>query len=419
MRGRIFYGWWILAASVVIELFGLGFGIFAVATVYPYIVEEFPDWSRTIVTLPTSVIILTVGAMGPLTGAFVDRFPIRRLFIAGILVQSAALYYFSLVDTPAEYIFASFLIGLGLSGVTVLPNQVLISRWFASRIGLVNGILLGATATGAAISPALVTRIIEASGWREAFEWMALLVLVPPMLVTLLIVRDRPESVGLRPYGEDAADASQGAEAGLDTRQTVRTGVFWAFAGVVLLGGMPCYSHNKHILLFLKELGFDPIAAADHKSFLFLVAAVGRVVFGWLADRMDKRNLLLASLLLIAFGYPLLLWVPEHHELLLISLFLFGAGYGGLLPAIPILSVHYFGRRSLGTILGLYKIVYDIAAAGAPLFTSWLYDLYGNYTVSNRWLSGFAWVAVVIGVLFLPRQSLFRATAGVPAERAA
>src|SRR5262245_22366594 len=93
---RIFYGWWILAASVVIELFGLGFGIFAITTVYPYIVDEFPEWSRWIVFLPTSVIILTVGVMGPLTGAFIDRYPIRWLFVSGILIQSAGLYAFSL-----------------------------------------------------------------------------------------------------------------------------------------------------------------------------------------------------------------------------------------------------------------------------------------------------------------------------------
>src|SRR5580765_79578 len=109
---RMFYGWYVLAASVVIELFGLGFGIFAITTVYPYIIDEFPDWSRSIVFLPTSVIILTVGAMGPVTGAFIDRYPIRRLFVLGILVQSAGLYAFSLVHTPVAYVAASFLVGL-------------------------------------------------------------------------------------------------------------------------------------------------------------------------------------------------------------------------------------------------------------------------------------------------------------------
>jgi MFS family permease len=167
---------------------------------------------------------------------------------------------------------------------------------------------------------------------------------------------------------------------------------------------MPCYSFNKHILVFLKELGFDPITAADHKSFFFLVSACARLLFGWLADRADRRNLLLLQILLIATGYPVLFLVPDHPEVLLPALLLFGTGYGGLLPSIPILTVHYFGRRHLGTILGAYKISYDLAAAGAPLFTAVLYDHYGSYGVAQAWLTASAWIAVALVALGLPRE---------------
>src|SRR5215470_4290914 len=194
---RVFYGWWILAASVVIELFGLGFGIFAITTVYPYVIETFPDWDRTTVFLPTTIIITTAAVMAPVTGVIIDRYPIRRLFVAGIVLQSAGLYGFSRVTTPVEYALASFVVGLGLSGVTILPNQVLVSRWFHDRVGFVNGVILGATAMGAAVSPPLITRLIEASDWRTGFTWIATLALVPPLLVVLTLVRDRPADLGL------------------------------------------------------------------------------------------------------------------------------------------------------------------------------------------------------------------------------
>src|SRR5215470_7086439 len=315
---KIFYGWYILAACVVIELFGLGFGVFAITTVYPYIIDTFPDWSRTTVFAPTSIIIATVGAMGPITGILIDRYPIRYIFVAGIFVQSIALYLFSAVQTPFQYLAVSLFVGLGMSSVTILPNQVLVSRWFRERVGLVNGIVLAATALGAAIAPALITRVIEATGtWRTAFAWMSLLAFGPPLLVVLTIIRDRPESIGLEAHGGLAVAAAVERRADLGLASAARLSTFWIFGAAVFLGGMPCYSFNKHILVFLKELGYPPVQAADYKSLFFFVSACSRVSFGWLCDHFDKRDMVLIHFILIAAGYPLLLLVPEHRQLLL------------------------------------------------------------------------------------------------------
>jgi len=397
---RPHHAWYILAASVVIELFGLGFGVFALTTVYPYIIETFPDWSRKIVFAPTSIVIITTAAMAPLTGFFLDRHPIRVLFVAGIVTQTVALLLFSRVTTQAGYLLVAVLLGLGLSGVTILPNQVLVSRWFHSRVGLVNGIVLAATALGGAVAPALVTRLIEATDWRTAFQLVAGLAFLPPLLVVLFVVRDRPAALGLTPYGVRPGAAPAG---GRTLREAVRSSNFWALGAAMFLGGMPCYSYNKHILVSLREIGYGAIEAADLKSLFFVVSACSRLSFGWLCDRFDRRRMLVGHLACIACGYPLLLLVPEHRALLVPCLLLVGVGYGGLLPSIPILSVHYFGRAHLGKILGVYKIPYDIAAAGAPLFTAWLYDLYGSYAVAERWNSGFAWLGLAVALLALER----------------
>jgi len=411
-RPKIFYGWFVLAASVVIELFGLGFGVFAITTVYPYIIDTFPQWSRTTVFLPTSIIIATVGAMGPLTGILIDRYPIRYVFVAGIIVQSVALYMFSKVQTPAQYLTVSLFIGLGMSSVTILPNQVLVSRWFHERVGLVNGIVLAATALGAAIAPPLITRGIEASNWRTAFTWMGVIAFGPPMLVVLALIRDRPESMGLKAYGAERA-AAAARDADWTLPQAMRSSTFWFFGAAVFFGGMPCYSYNKHILVYLKELGYAPVQAADYKGFFFLVSACARVSFGWLCDRFDRRTMVLIHLVLIASGYPLLLVVPTHRELLVPCLFIVGVGYGGLLPSMAIMSVGYFGRTHLGKILGVYKIAYDTAAATAPLFTAYLFDLYGSYAVPDAWNTLFAWIGVSLVFFGLGRDVAPRATGAV------
>ncbi len=413
-REKIFYGWYVLGACVVIELFGLGFGIFAITTVYPYIIDTFPSWSRTTVFAPTSVVILVVALMSPLIGTLVDRYPIRLIFCVGIVVQSVALYLFSMVQTPTQYLSVSALLGCGMSAVTILPNQVLVSRWFHERVGLVNGIVLAATALGAAIAPATITRVIEVSNWRTAFAWMSLVAFGPPMFVVLTIVRDSPASMGLRAHGAVSDTVARVVRAGDYTlAEALREPTFWIFGAAVFLGGMPCYSYNKHILVQLKELGYAPIQAADYKSLFFLVSACSRVSFGWLCDRFDKRNMVLIHFALIALGYPLLLFVPQHRELLIPCLVTIGIGYGGLLPSMPILAVHYFGRTHLGMVLGVYKVWYDIAAATAPLFTAYLYDLYGGYAVPDMWNTLFAWVGVSLIFFGLKSALAPRAPASV------
>src|SRR5258706_15592509 len=105
------------------------------------------------------------------------------------------------------------------------------------------------------------------------------------------------------------------------------------------LGGIPCYSFNKPILVFLQEAGFAPVAAADMKGFFFFVSGCSRLSFGWLCDRLDRRRLTLAHLACIAVGYPILLAVPAHPGLLIPCLLGVGIGYGGLPAPLPILPV--------------------------------------------------------------------------------
>ncbi|MFN8642387.1 MAG: MFS transporter [Candidatus Binatia bacterium] len=418
-RPRAFYGWYVLAASVVIELFGLGFGIFAITTVYPYIIDTFPDWSRSTVFLPTSLIILIVGLMSPVMGWLLDRYPIRWIFVIGIAIQGIALVLFSRVQTPAQYIGSSLLLGFGMSGVTILPNQVLVSRWFHARVGLVNGIVLAATALGAALAPALITRMIEALDWRTAFMLMAGIASLPPLLAVLLVVRDRPEEMGLRPYGTDLAPtASIAPLEGRSLREAFRLPAFWMFAGAIFLGGMPCYSFNKHILVFLKELGYDPVTAADHKSFFFFVSACARLLFGWLADRDGNRATCCCCRSCSSPAATRILFlVPGHPQSP-------PAGAAALRrrlrrppaldpdPLRPLLRPPPPGQHPRR----LPSRLLTCASRRAPLFTAALYDHFGSYTVAQVCLTA-AWIAAGMVAFGMPHALPVGATAA-SADRA-
>jgi MFS family permease len=375
---RVHYGWWIVLAAVTIEFFGLGFGIFALTASYPYLIQAF-GWSRTAVVGSMTIVVITVAVLGPAVGSFLDRHSIRGLFIAGSLVQACALCWLATIGSLWTYYAASALLGIGMSGVTVLPNQILVTRWFRARLGLVNGLVTAGTMLGGAASPSLVTLLAESWGWRAGFLVMAALVGTIPPLVVWFLVRDRPADLGLAPYGGAALESTSSTKDGLGA--AIRQPTLWLIGVAFFLASWPCYAATKHIILYLRDLGVAPVPAAATLSEMLLVSTAGRLLFGVLWDAAPPRAILLLDCVLLAGGAILLL-VADNPVVRTIYPFVFGLGYGGLMPLIPLTVVAYFGRRTMGAVLGFCKLFYDAAAATAPLLTAYLYDRSGSYGVA-------------------------------------
>jgi MFS family permease len=383
---------------VAIEFFGLGFGIFALTASYPYLIQEF-GWSRTAVVASMTFVVTTVAVLGPVTGMLLDRYPIRRLFVVGSLVQAAGLVAFATVRTLPAYYAASVLLGVGMSGVTVLPNQVLVARWFRTRLGLVNGLITAGTVLGGSASPLLVTVLAERIGWRAGFCVLAALVGTVPPLVVWLLVRERPADLGLAPYGDAVVEpAATGTRAALGA--ALRQPVLWLLAAALFCASWPCYAATKHVILFLREMGVAPLPAAATLSWMLLAATVGRLVFGILWDHLPPRVVLVIDYVLLVAGAFLLLAARDPRARA-VYVVLFGLGYGGLMPLVPLTVVAYFGRRGMGAVLGCFKLFYDGAAALAPLATAWLYDRQGSYQTAftvNALLPCVALVLVLLAV---------------------
>ena len=397
-RPRVHYAWWIVTASLVIEFFGLGFGIFALTASYPYLIQTF-GWSRTATLASMTFVVSTVALCGPVVGALLDRWSIRPLFVAGSMIQALALVLLSRIETLPQFYAASVLLGIGMSGVTVLPNQVLVSRWFHARLGLVNGMITAGTMLGGSASPVLLTWISERANWRAAFLVMAALAGTMPPLVTWLLVRDRPSDLGLAPYGGEALEPARPRLAGA-LGEAARSPTLWILAVALFCGSWPCYAATKHIILYLRELNVEPLAAAGTLSSMLLASTVGRLLFGTLWDYVPARAILIVDYVLLAAG-SLLLLAASDPAVRSVYVVVFGLAYGGLMPLVPLTVVAYFGRARMGAILGCFKLFYDGASATAPLLTAYLYDRLGSYTVPFELNAVLPCLALVLVVLLV------------------
>ncbi|MFC1902180.1 MFS transporter [Chloroflexota bacterium] len=136
---------------------------------------------------------------------------------------------------------------------------------------------------------------------------------------------------------------------------------------------------------YLSTIDIDRQTASLVASAVPLVSICGRLSFGWLGDRYDKRWVTAAGYAIMCISGLLFSYITDIGTWVLVPfLILFGIGYGGPVPMLPALLREYFGRVRLGTIIGL---VWGFAAVGSvagPPLTGWVYDTFGSY--QGAWL---------------------------------
>ena len=205
------------------------------------------------------------------------------------------------------------------------------------------------------------------------------LLLVP----VALLMRDRPQDLGLRPVGDDGASlqATEAAQPGTPLLVAVRTRDFWLLAGSFFICG---YTSNgligTHLLPHALEHGFSETAAAGAIGLMGMMNVVGTLASGWLTDRFDNRKLLAAYYGFRALSIAALPFVAGMRGLLLFAI-LYGLDWIATVPPTVNLTAQRFGKASLGTIFGWIFCAHMFGAALAAYAGGYFHDLWGDYTL--------------------------------------
>jgi MFS family permease len=384
----LFYGWWVAGASFTILLVTVGIGLYG-PPVFLVPLQEHFGWSRAAIAGGSAVAGLTAGLVAPLVGILIDRYGSRRVMVVGALVMGSAFCLLSAVQSLWQLYALNVIAAVGISCVAWIPNQTLISNWFTRKRGLAMGITNSGIGFGGLAMPILAGFLIGDFGWRVAFMVLGSVVLVVVVTVTVLVVRSKPEDMGLLPDGEPMAPEPPGgapsegieegsAVAGLTLQQAFRTGAFWMLSLTHVLWTFGSMSAIGHFPAFLRDLGFDDKRAAAYLGFAIGFSVAGRLSLGPLADRVAKRRLMSLALLVHALAM-LCLFPVDSPTSLLGFVILFGMGLGGAAVLVPLLIGEFFGLRTFGGILGVVTISATLGAAVGPVVTGRIFDVTGSY----------------------------------------
>jgi sugar phosphate permease len=387
-----------VALTSFVALFSIvGLALYGLPFYYDFMVRDF-GWSRMQVTSGNALSKFLIGPIfGFMAGWIVDRFGPRRLMMAGIVMAGAALI--GLAHMTSLWMFYAFymLNALGYVCGGPLPNQVLLSRWFDTNRGKAMGFAYLGIGLGGYLVLILSPRLVNAFGWRGALQVLGILI-VALALPLAWFVRDEPDGMAAPDRAADAAPRQPAV--GMGT--IVRNPAFYLLAigsmcSIGAVGGT-----NQHLKLFLSlDLQFSQTAAASIASTVLACSIAGRLLMGWLADRMPRKHVMLLIYVLIAGSIPLLFFAESKAALYAFAV-IFGLGLGGEYMIIPLMAAELFGVRVLGRLLGVILTADGVAEATFPLLVGRLHDTTGSYRTGFVVLIALA-LAGTLAIAFLPR----------------
>ena len=398
----MFYGWYVVGACCFIMMYGSGAISLGFTAIFEPLVDEF-GWSHTQISFAASLRGLERGLFAPVAGVLSERWGPNFVVFGGLLLCSIGLILLSTVTSITMFYISFIIIGIGITAIATPLMMVFVLSWFPNKGGLAMGIAASGVALGGLLVP-IITYLIDLYGWRHAILIMGLGMLVLPLPLSLLLrknsgnfgnVNSNQESLLSFDYGHSSLVKSK--EISFGAKDSLTNFSFWIITSAFFCQSLVLSGVLTHIMPYLSSIGIDRTSSGLVAGALPLSTVLGRVGFGWLMDRVEKRKLVAISFALNSLGVLILAIIsPGQNLLIILFIILFGVGWGGSVVMFAGLMNSYFGIKRLGTIIGFAGVFIMIGyIIGAPL-TGWIFDRWGYYQPS--W---FALAAIVgFGTLF-------------------
>jgi MFS family permease len=421
MRLPFFYGWIIIAVTFVTMAIGVNART-AFSLLFPPILGEF-GWDRGVTAGAFSFGFVISAIASPLIGRLMDRLGPRSVMELGVVLMASGLLLAPLTKEPWHlYLTIGVLVGAGSICLGYTGQSLYLPNWFHRSRGLAIGLAFAGVGVGSVTLLPWVQLLIDASGWRAACTAIGLLVLIVLVPINLLL-RKRPEDLGLLPDGDAAPSASaekprsnvvDPAWAGTDwtLARAMRTARFWWIAIGYFAGLYIWYAVQVHQTKYLLDIGFSPAVAVWSLGAVSTLGIPGQIWLGHLSDRIGREWVWAIGCAGFAICFAALIALSRVHSLTLIYLMVFtqGALGYGLTSVMGAIVVEIFQGRHYGSIFGTIQVSALAGGAVGPLVTGVLHDLTGSY--SQAFLIAIAMCALSALAIWRASPRKIRAVAG-------
>lgn len=424
MRLPFFYGWVIVAVTFIT----MGIGVNArtsFSLLFAPIVDEF-GWPRGVIAGAFSFGFIISAFMGPVVGRMMDKQGPRVVMELGVVLMAAGLLLSPLITEPWHlYLTIGVLVGTGSCCLGYSGQSLFLPNWFVRRRGLAVGIAFAGVGIGSIVLLPWMQTLIAASGWRNASFTLGVILLVVLAPINLLL-RKRPEDIGLLPDGDSTTATAQSGVSNIvdpvwaatdwTLQRALRTSRFWWLALGFFAGLYVWYAVQIHQTKYLLEIGFDAKFAAWALGLVSFVGIPGQILLGHLSDRFGREAIWMISNLGFTACYLALIALQFQPSPLLLYVMVLTQGFlgYGLTSVMGAVVLEIFQGKQFGSIFGTIMLAALAGGAAGPWLTGVLFDVFGTYTIAF-WIG--AGMSVLSGLaICIAAPGKVRAVAGKVAK---
>ncbi len=379
----------------------------ATATLYlKSVVEEF-GISRSAFTLTTTIVALCGLFTSPLWGKIYSNKERMRLTLTLTMIGFGLSYMsYSLAKNITHFYISALILGIFWAGACFMPVSMMITAWFKQKRGIAMSITLAGIGFGGSILAPLIGYFIETYGWRTSYQYVGIIIMVITCPIVFFLLKPTPESMGLKPFGEDAKiDAKEAEKNALKEAKKLSEGnieidvsdakghlFFWlhmiGFFGMGLVCSAPMRQMNPYISdIYGAEFAASVIGMSS------LISVFGKLLLGWMHDTMGTMKSSAIAFIVFALAFASAILGKDMGQNLFyvyIILYSFAAGVGTV--SAPLLISATFGTKNFNLMRGITQSPLQAGMSLGGILVSGIFDITGTYTLG--------WTAcIVISIL--------------------
>ena len=410
-NGKMFYGWWIVAAGFILNFIGIGIAFNALGIFFKPVVEEL-GFKRGAFSLYFTIAALSMTFAAPIVGKLIEHFNIKFVvgFCTALLGVSFAML--SQCSTIAHFYILAVFVGIGHAGSHIIPVSTMINNWFRIKRGLAMGIVFTATGIGGMISNPVGNWLIINYGWRNTYIILGIVIILISTPTALLFLRKSPEELGLTPDGlpeteKEQFDAAQGFTLG----EFFKTGTFWMLALTIFFINVVNVGVQQHLIPYLTDIGHSSTFAANIMALYLGMTVVGKLSLGRISDKKGLSTGLVLFCSILGAGVALLfgaslVWVAIVWGII------YGIGNAVQTVMPPLMTAACAGLKHYAPIYGIMAIFQTLGSGlGMPL-SGYIYDKTHSYNTAFGLYLVLCFLAAIAGVLALKKAAFKKDLAG-------